>query len=547
MPGDVMMSGDGEVFVGADGEELTADDADECGECCGEAEECELYPRCVSYDHGPAAVGGGLKPCGLMLPSTGNADRVRASCHIRGRRSDYNAGGAATDIVRYWLHAATIPQITDWPRPMCPQWVASAADGCLQLTEFTEKAVLTIVYRDGTTAGVDVIAHAFTDGKRWKVKCSPDGSGEIYTSGGGVRVVTDERVFTSLDFDGGTDGGFCEGTLIERDHTSRLVISGIDPAAFTDDAKYWVVLAVPPDTALPSQPDATCRKPTRVECFTNPAITIASVVRWSLTGQESNTHTLDQYSIDTSNGNKYLSLRIRYSGSTVTSIRGRECSLGGGCFGLLQPGRLCRRTTTNAITEPTYRLEQTGRETAWRADGSVVDDVDLAGTSTGFVDPALCHEWIVLQYQLLEYFCSLQTASLINDARVTGLPSGGVLNQNTGYFSGTALAALRHAAQPGSGPSGSFVLKDATRDQVLTWSTTLGQNFIECKISFNQNDQLSTTPGFVRSNYTKTLRLTIEPDPLACPPLPRMPVMPAVRTLSEAGDLVGRMLRGELS
>lgn len=489
---------------------VTTDDAD-C--CCGEGG-CDPYPKCVSYEHGPAASGGGLKKCGLMLPSNGGADRVRASCHIRGRRPDYNAGGAATDIVRYWLHSSTLPQITDWPRPMCPQWVASAADGCLQLTEFTEKAVLTIVYRDGTTAGVDVIAHAFTDGKRWKVTCTPDGNGELYTEPNGVRTVTDTRVFTSLDFDGGTDGGYCEGTLAEVAHTSRLVISGIDPAAFTDDAKYWVVVAVPPDTELPSSPDATCRKPQSVQCFADPAKSFPTVVRWSIVGGESCTRSAEGYSVNTSNGQLYLSSRETYSGTTSLSARGRECMLDF-CFGILIPNSLCSRTCENAINEPTYSMQQTGRETYWRADGSVIDDRILDGTSKAFFDPANCAEQTGFQFKLIEHLCSLNNAARLNGRQFSNVPIGFVLN--TGYISGSNVAAIRFAQQPGSGPSGSSFSQNANVNQILTWSTTLGANFIESRISWYRNDTTSPA-GFVRESYTSWFRVTIEPDPLACPP-----------------------------
>jgi len=487
---------------------ITTDDAD----CCCNEEGCDPYPKCLTYEHGPAASGGGLKKCGLMIPSNGGPDRVRASCHIRGRRPDYNAGGAATDIVRYWLRSSTLPQITDWPRPMCPQWVASAADGCLVLTEFTEKSILTIVYRDGTTAGVDVIAHAFTDGKRWKVTCTPDGNGELYTEPNGVRTVTDTRVFTSLDFDGGSDGGFCEGTLAEVAHTSRLVISGIDPEAFTDDAKYWVVVAVPPDTALPSQPNATCRKPTSVECFGNPARSLPSVVKWTI----AHTATLIEY-IETkypaSGGGFYVGNRDTYNGTAVTTAFGRACHLGS-CFGVLIPNSGCSLTIENGATQQTYRLDQTGHRIRLREDGSVIDDINLAGTSIGFVDPLSKCFNNILGYSLLEYFCNINTANALNQKP---FPLGTVSKFiNTGYFGPGVMPRLPNSASydnPPNSPSGSYV---GTWD-FDSWNTTLGTSFIECRrtirVTYGANPANSGTMSYVSS-----LRLTIEPDPLACPP-----------------------------
>lgn len=387
MAGEAMMNADGEVLVGTDGMELVADANDACAECCGE-QGCTPYPACVAYEHGTQTAGSTTIPwpCGLKLPASGT-DRVTAEAHMRGRRADWNAGGAADDIVAYSIGNATLPaEGEEGPGSLCATWTAAQNDGCLSLKEFVGDGELGIQYRGQSPGSVLVVVHASTDGKRWKVRATPKTDGAIVRNPGGGPV-TDPRAFIGLEFGGGIDAGLCDGTQGLRDHASRLIVTGVDSGAFTDDAKYWVQLFLPASidpVDNSTNQDATCRLPTSTRCserfssgfYNDQSVPTAYVWRLS-------TRTRLQYEQKTYSKRADLSVYlddeqhrdVRFSADMV----GQTCEQS--CSGVIDPANPTRNGSVEAGS--TWRVDAVvDRRINYREDGTVVDDIDESGTIT---------------------------------------------------------------------------------------------------------------------------------------------------------------------
>jgi len=547
-----MINADGEVLVGADGQELVSDEGDACAECCGEGG-CVPYPACVAYEHGTLITGATTTPwpCGLKLPASGD-DRVTAACHIRGRRADWNAGGAEDDIVAYSIGDATIPADTTGEGWLCAFWAKSENDGCLTLTEFAGETSLGIQYRGQSPGSVLVVVHVTTDGQRWKVRATPATDGAIVRNLGGVPV-TDPRAFVGLEFAGGIDAGQCDGTMGVRDHASKLVVEGVDSGAFTDDAKYWVQLMVPTGIEQPDNTvnqDLTCRLPTSTRCserfasnFYNDQ-SIPTAYTWRLTTRTRYLSEIKNYS--NASGTVRLADEVRQDFRFSADMVGQTCEQS--CTGVIDPANPSRKGSIEAGSTWTVDVAD-DYQAVYNDDGTLAYDIDEAGTiaTTWFARQTMSES----DYRM-DYWC--QAPEGLSGAFYLPLfvRSGNATyatQVKTGFYTtlgGWLNPFIRNAdslSTPG-GLSGGYSYVSPSTNEQLTWSVELGREF-RSRLHYERNTT-GSNGSYNKTVYDSEISVSIEALSVACTGERALPPMPPVRTLEESAGLVGRMLRGEM-
>lgn len=554
MPSESIINEDGEVAVGADGCELVSDGDDACAECCGEGG-CTPYPACVAYEHGTLITGATTTPwpCGLKMPSTGN-ERVTAAAHVRGRRTDWNAGGPADDIVGYSIGGAELPaEGEEGPGWLCATWVASENDGCLTLKEFVGDAELGIQYRGQTPGSVLVVVHVTTDGKRWKVRATPKTDGAIVRNPGGGPV-TDPRAFVGLEFGGGVDAGQCDGTIGVRDHASKLIVEGVDSGAFTDDAKYWVQLLVPAEIEHPDNTvnqDLTCKLPTSTRCserfasgFYNDQ-SIPTAYTWRLRTRTRMQNEVKTYS--NASGTVRLTNEVREDFRFAADMVGQTCEQS--CTGVIDPANPTRNGSIEAGSTWTVNVVEDYRA-VYNDDGSLAEESNEAGTIT---TTWTARETMASSDWSMNVWCQAggQLNGTANSPIAVRAGNATYATQvKTGFYAtlGGWLPPFTQGPAVATAASqlvGTEIYAFPSSNGVFTWSVALGREFTS-RTHYEYN-----TTGFFgtysRMVYDSDMSVSLEALSVACTGERALPPMPPVATIDQAVDAVGRMLRGEMA
>jgi len=158
MPGDVMMSEDGEVYVGADWYELVSDDAYGCAECCDEPGDCELpapMTVCAAYDLfnlAPAPGDGARRQ--VLLPLPGGAPTTM-TVQLRAEIEWGTRGGPEFgDILTYTLKTEGLQNPVASEIVSLRPVVQQDAGGCWRIVEWRGPAVLWYDQVINTSGGV---------------------------------------------------------------------------------------------------------------------------------------------------------------------------------------------------------------------------------------------------------------------------------------------------------------------------------------------------------------------------------------------------------